>query len=329
MSKLLSVIIPVYNAEETLNRCIQSIVEQTYYNMEIILIDDGSTDRSRMLCEYWCSRDARIVLAPEKENEGLAEARNLGMRLSHGDYLAFVDSDDYLELFAYEKMIYTIEHDGSDMVLCNFWNYKESSGEKSRAYKLSDECRCSVLEDFAFERLPMSAWCKILRRELMLPKFGEAFWFPRGRRYEDTVVSFIQGIKANKVSIMSEPLYYYVQGLKTITARPIQKDIEDIIKNVIDVEQLLAGKLPVEVIACYECSSLTFALQLYYRCDKQNPEIQQKLLEKINCASQKIHFWTVFKSSKKLKILLCKMGIVDAIVSKKEQMNLGRNYGEE
>lgn len=314
MNKLLSVIVPVYNVENTLDRCIKSISTQTYRNMEIILVDDGSTDRSREICEKWARSDKRIRITAPKINEGLAEARNLGIRYSNGEYLAFVDSDDFLELDAYEVMINIMERDNCDIVICNFWNYREIDKKRKKAYRMFDCCTSDVLIKALMEQLPTTAWCKILKRRIMQPEIGEAILFPKGRRYEDTVVSFKQIIAANKISFVSKPLYYYVQSNNTITAKPKKSDYSDIIKNSNELQSLLQQKVTDNLLACYICSSMVYALQLCYRVGN-NPIVEkQKICKQIRDLSERFTFSDAMKSNKGLKLILCKLGIIDKVV---------------
>ena len=100
MDDLISVIVPVYNVEEYLDRCIESIVNQTYKNLEILLIDDGSTDNSYNICDKWAKKDNRIKVV-HKENGGVSSARNVGLDVATGDYIGFVDSDDYISIDMY------------------------------------------------------------------------------------------------------------------------------------------------------------------------------------------------------------------------------------
>ena len=104
MKPLISVIIPVYNVERYLDECIKSIVNQTYENLEIILVDDGSPDNCPRMCDDWAKKDERIRVI-HKENGGLASARNAGMNICTGEYISFVDSDDWMELNAYESLL--------------------------------------------------------------------------------------------------------------------------------------------------------------------------------------------------------------------------------
>lgn len=326
MDGLLSVIVPVYNVEMTLDRCMKSIVNQTYRNLEIILIDDGSTDGSRKLCKEWCRRDTRVILKSKKQNEGLAEARNTGMRMCHGEYIAFVDSDDYLEGDAYEQMISVMKHDGSDMVVCNFWNCKENAKKKVAAYRLDDCCKMDILEDYILEKLPTTAWCKTMKKSLMVSESGEMLCFPKGRRYEDTVVSFKQAMDADKISVIAKPLYYYIQNNNTITANSDIKDSEDILQNIVEIRQLTRGKVSNDLLACYICSLLIFALQLYYKSGKKDRILRKKIVNEINKEKKSMKFRTINKSLKRKKLIICKLGLTDVAVLKMEKKKNDRCF---
>ena len=108
MSKLISVIIPIYKVEEFLDKCISSVVNQTYYDLEIILVDDGSPDNCPIMCDKWAERDERIKVI-HKVNGGLSDARNAGIQIAKGDFIAFVDSDDWIAPNMYQMMVDAIE----------------------------------------------------------------------------------------------------------------------------------------------------------------------------------------------------------------------------
>ena len=108
MQELISVIVPIYKVEPYLDRCVQSLVDQTYSNLEIILIDDGSPDKCPEICDEWEKKDYRIKVI-HKENGGLSDARNMGMQIMTGDYVSYIDSDDWVSTNMYEKMLYKIK----------------------------------------------------------------------------------------------------------------------------------------------------------------------------------------------------------------------------
>lgn len=117
MNKLVTIIIPVYKVEKYLDDCLISIVNQTYKNLEIILVDDGSPDSCPSLCEQWAENDARIKVI-HKKNGGLSSARNAGLKIATGDFIGFVDSDDWVELDMYAMMVKALEENDVDFVAC-------------------------------------------------------------------------------------------------------------------------------------------------------------------------------------------------------------------
>ena len=117
MNELISVIIPVYNAEKYLNRCLDSVLNNTYKNLEVILVDDGSTDMSGRICDEYAKKDCRIRVL-HKENGGTARARNTGLKIAKGDYIAFVDNDDFVHPCFYEYMLSSMESSSADVAIC-------------------------------------------------------------------------------------------------------------------------------------------------------------------------------------------------------------------
>ena len=119
MEELISVIVPIYKVEDYLDRCIQSLVNQTYKNLEIILVDDGSPDDCPRICDEWEKRDQRIKVI-HKENGGLSDARNAGMKVMVGAYVSYIDSDDWIAQDMYQKMINAIKKNNADICECAF-----------------------------------------------------------------------------------------------------------------------------------------------------------------------------------------------------------------
>ena len=122
MDKLISIIVPVYNVEKYVAECIESIIKQTYQNLEILLIDDGSTDNSGKICDKYAEKDKRIKII-HKENGGVSSARNLGLDLAQGEYIAFIDSDDFVSNKYIESLYSAIEHKDAEIVLSKYSNY--------------------------------------------------------------------------------------------------------------------------------------------------------------------------------------------------------------
>lgn len=211
-----SIIVPVFNAEKYLVKCLDSVVNQTLKNVEIIFVDDGSTDRSSEICKSYAKKDERIIYF-KKENEGLAAARQDGMEKASGEYIGFVDSDDWLELNMYERMYAVAKEHDADVVFCNC--YKDES--KKNSYYLEP----GVYDRKAIEEkiLPRSLagissngtnsvirwcnWLRLYRTDLIKEnniKFGRGF-----RRSQDLQLTFETALYAQKyVSINDEYLYH-------------------------------------------------------------------------------------------------------------------------
>lgn len=316
--KLLSVIVPVYNMEAKMECCIQSILKQTYKSMEVILVDDGSCDHSSEMCDEWKKKDKRIYVI-HKENGGLSSARNAGLAIAHGEYVGFVDSDDFLDITAFEKMISAMQHDDSDMAICNYWCVDDCGKNKSAAYKIKDMCTGHIIDLMLMEMIPTSAWCKVVKRKIMWLENTVRICFEEGHRYEDTVPSFRQALYAKKVSVLSEPLYYYVKSGDSIVAKPRSQDIEDLVSNTEQVRDLLYQKAPADLVECYVCSTLVYALQLWYRTRSQDQMLKRSILVKIDEAQKKVNLLSAWRSKKWKKIIICKLGLADFFVRLKEK----------
>ena len=163
---LISVIIPIYGVEKYLNQCIQSVVSQTYQNLEIILVDDGSQDACPRMCDMWAKKDTRIVVI-HKENGGLSDARNAGMKVAIGQYIAFVDSDDWIEKEMYENMMNVLQNQNADIVECgtsyilNSKIIRRTGIPEMRLYSRK-ECMKELLSENAFHQ---TVWNKLYKKE--------------------------------------------------------------------------------------------------------------------------------------------------------------------
>ena len=205
MEKMVSVIVPVYNVEKYLQRCIDSICSQTYKNLEIILVDDGSTDSSGDLCDELSKCDTRILVIHQK-NGGLSNARNSGIVASKGEYILFVDSDDWIEKNMIELMLSTFSDDKVSLSICGI-NYYDSDykflhsilPQKEGCYLCID-----ILKDmFGDNRTPYVTACtKLYKRDL----FRELM-FPDGKLHEDEFTSYKYIYKSEMIAILNLPLY--------------------------------------------------------------------------------------------------------------------------
>lgn len=212
---LISVIVPVYKVEAYLDRCVQSIVNQTYKNLEIILVDDGSPDNCGPMCDAWAKKDSRIRVI-HKENGGLSDARNAGMVIAAGEYIGFVDSDDYIAPEMYQLLLEHMTNDGSDIAACGVEMIWENETPPRR---LTQTGSCVLERDAAMEAcireswLKQPVWYKLYKAELI-----QDILFPVGKYHEDVFWTWKAVARTEKVSILDTPCYYYVQHGGSIMA---------------------------------------------------------------------------------------------------------------
>lgn len=204
MGELISVIIPIYKVEAYLDECIASVIAQTYSNLEIILVDDGSPDNCPQICDEWAAKDIRIRVI-HKENGGLSDARNAGIDRSTGDYIAFVDSDDWIKPRMYESMLAALKRENADICACNilscFPEHQTAWGCREYTTGSSEEILSQLYRNTAY---PVSAWNKLYRRELW-----NDLRFPKGKICEDAFTTYLLVDKASKIVQIPEALYCY------------------------------------------------------------------------------------------------------------------------
>lgn len=204
----ISVIVPVYKTEGLLDRCVESIVGQTYKNLEIILVDDGSPDNCPAMCDEWAEKDSRIRVI-HKENGGVSSARNAALDIATGDYIGFVDSDDWIEPEMYSSLIQKISESGKNIALCSYYAV-EISGERY-------ECRCVVDKEvldkddyFRFIVLGGDGgyiWNRLYDADILKEvRFDEDIWYS-----EDLLFNFKTAQKSNGAAILDKIEYNYVQ----------------------------------------------------------------------------------------------------------------------
>lgn len=205
---MLSIIIPIYNVEKYLTKCIESVINQTYKNLEIILVNDGSTDNSKDIINKYSLIDSRIKII-NKKNGGLSDARNVGIEIAKGDYIAFLDSDDWIELNMYEKLYSYIKQENADIVQCS---YQEVYNEEVNNQKIKEEIKLISGKDSLYNLYgenhgkTVVVWNKIYKREL----FND-IRFPKGKYHEDELTTYKLLYKANKIVDLNLPLVYYRQ----------------------------------------------------------------------------------------------------------------------
>ena len=225
-----SIIIAIYNVERYLKKCLDSVCSQTFSNIEIIAVNDGSTDDSLALLQEYTSKDNRIVVI-NKSNGGLSDARNAGMKVAKGTYLAFLDGDDSYSLDFVEKMLKKAKNNGCDLVCCTYelvWEDGRKSKEINFLSPLPLELnREEAISAFLRQEIIGSVTIKIFRKAIC-DHFDLSF--PKGQNWEDITFTFAFLSYCKRIGILKESLYYYLQMSESITRKKDSLGILDIMK---------------------------------------------------------------------------------------------------
>lgn len=236
-----SVIVPVYNVEKTIQRCLNSIINQTYKNIEILLINDGSTDSSKQICEKYVSLDDRVILI-NKKNGGLSSARNMGIENATGDYYCFIDSDDWISIDMIKHMADLINEYDCEIVSTTYkLIYSECVKDSAESYKINIMNREESIEYFL--RTGMSN--RISEYPVCIKCFKDSLFdeirFPEGVLFEDYATNIELMRLANTYIKSSKVCYYYFQNGTSIVRSNFKKNDQDLIYQSKKVEALLEG----------------------------------------------------------------------------------------
>lgn len=215
-NKLVSIIVPIYNVEKYLKRCIDSILHQTYRNLEIILVDDGSTDHSGEICDGYAEQDCRIRVV-HKKNGGLSDARNSGLDIAYGEYISFVDSDDWIRDDYINVLVEALEYGKTKISACSYRKVNEL--EKSReasADLISENLEIWTISEayqhlFLNKQIDCSAWAKLYEHTL----FSD-IRFPLGKLYEDQFTTYKLFHSSQGVTYVDQEMYYYFDRAESI-----------------------------------------------------------------------------------------------------------------
>ena len=203
---LISVIVPVYGVEKYIEKCLKSIINQTYENLEIILVDDGSKDKSGIICENYANKDKRIKVF-HKKNGGLSDARNYGIEHSKGEYLTFIDSDDYIE-DDYVEYLYSLIKEGYKMSICSLYVEYTSNGKivnKGNGKEIVISGKKCIEKMCYHDEVDTCAYAKLMHRSLF-----QKVRYPKGKIFEDIGTTYLLFDQCEEVICGFIPKYYYV-----------------------------------------------------------------------------------------------------------------------
>lgn len=255
----ISVIIPVYNAEKYLDRCMDSVLKQTYTNLEIFLVDDGATDNSGKMCDEYAKKDNRIKVI-HKKNGGLSDARNAALAEVTGEYIGFVDSDDYIADDMFETLYNLVKKYNAEISVAAYYEIRkgkiidvQDSGQLNLYSR--EEAIIELLRD---TKIQSYAWNKLYKRELF-----ENIKYPKGKHFEDIATTILLFEKANKVVRLEKPVYYYVRRDDSITENRNYKTYKDYIDVVFNKYLYLFDKYGKDVEEYNAYSFVTSMIWFY------------------------------------------------------------------
>jgi glycosyltransferase involved in cell wall biosynthesis len=294
---MISVIVPVYNVENYIRKCVDSICNQTYKDLEIILVDDGSTDKSGKICDECKAKDNRIKVI-HKENSGPSEARNMGLDIAKGEYISFIDSDDYICADMLEILLDSLNRTSSDIAMCDFaCVYDGNEVQQSHDGKVVEK----VYEnDKMFDLL----WDDNVRiviqcNKLYMKKIFEKLRFPVGKINEDTYIAHRQMENCKRLVYVDKKLYYYRQHGGSIMSIVTEKRVNDTIDAYYDRINFFIGK---DLQAYAERTKKSLIDDLLYFSEKQYVSKDCKIIKYINNRYRKLYlkYWKLLKEKKYL-----------------------------
>ena len=303
---LVSIIVPVYNAEKYVEKCVQSLIGQTYKNIEIVLIDDGSKDTSGMICDNLARKYSNVIVR-HQENRGCSGARNAGYKLTQGEYFMFVDSDDSLSAEIVEELVEVSIRNNADVVLGTM-NRAGNPSLSEISLSSEDAMKFCINQKEYSEKLklpgytncinPGSPWMKLVRKSLF-EKGSKLFEESIKTRHEDTLFSMSAYSKANKIVLVDSHCYWYNIGVEgSLTTSFYDKKTEEAILLMDKMDQLLdesslKSDLKIRL-------KKTFAVEIIYECwsqyftDKNN---------KLSCKERKDKLKMLLETENRYKVI--------------------------
>lgn len=321
MHRKISVIIPVYKVEKYLKRCVESVVNQTYKNIEIILVNDGSPDKCGEICDEYARIDSRIKVI-HKENGGLSSARNSGLDIASGDYIMFVDSDDWISEVSLEQLNEYIDMD-YDIINFKFSFVKENSKElieTNNNIKDSYECDLITYIDKLFSgELNFFIWNKLYKKNL----FDEVR-FPEGRNYEDLATIYKLYFNAKSIIVTDYTLYYYWLGnSNSITSNSTVKNMRDYLLSTKEIYEVNKNYLQINkrdfsnVDTWYKMMIIQLLIN-YTKSTNKNNALKREILFELR--NSKVRISAVYKQGKTIKYALYKSRLLIPIIKLKKSL---------
>lgn len=316
----ISIIVPVYNVEEYIHRCIKSILTQTISDFELILVDDGSMDNSGKICDLYSEKENRIKVI-HKKNGGLSDARNAGLDIAQGDFIGFVDSDDYIEPDMYEKLLLACEANNSKMAMCGRYNAFDQIVQivfSFEGHKIW-ESKEAIEHLLTWDNIDSSACDKLFSKDL----FSEVR-FPVGKYNEDVFIMIEIIHHSGKIVHIGEAKYYYFKRSNSITNEKFSEKKLDLLDANQRVIEFVKDKYPDLSIKAdsFQLKGIIYLYELLQPKEtKENFRNSYEMLKRLTSRSLiEIIKNPYIKNKLKTKALLMCMGIYPGVKSLKQKI---------
>ncbi len=286
MGSLISIIVPVYNVEKYIDDCLKSVTAQTYKNLEIIVVDDGSPDNCPKICDNWAAKDKRIKVI-HKENGGLSSARNAGVVAATGDYIGFVDSDDIIDSRMFEKLLCALEKTDKKIANCLVKRFTSADeiAESMQCAEITQLNMAQALDGVFFRKIDLSVCCKLFHKSVF-----SGIRFPQGETNEEASVMLPMLKLSNGLVLVQDELYFYRKNNQSITSSYYKTNADIVLKNLDRIYNQLAD-MQLQNIKSFKIyvgvSAFSTALYLdknYYRINdnaKQNFKKYLSIMRKL------------------------------------------------
>lgn len=321
-----SVVIPIYNVEKYLNKCLDSVISQSYKNLEIILVNDGSKDGSKQICEKYKRIDKRIVLI-NQENGGLSDARNKGIQIATGEYITFIDSDDYIHKDMIKELIYNAINTDADISICGYKTVFEDLKTDDLLTDVdiqiinSEELINNFYNKFSLNIIV--AWAKIYKRSLF-----EDIRYPKGKIHEDEFIAHRLVYISKKIVYTPKKMYYYRINPNSITGKKFNKkrlDKIEALENRLNfskekkLESLYINTL------CFYCHDLILCYYLIKKNENEAKNLQTELGNKFLKNYKKVLKSDKIGVKQKIRIIIERIipSVSARLIIKYKKMNRG------
>ena len=313
MNEKISIIVPIYNVEKYLSQCIDSILSQTYKNLEIILVDDGTKDSSGIICDDYSKKDNRIKVIHQK-NQGLSGARNTGLTNSTGDYITFVDSDDFVDNKMFKTMLLAIKENDADIVECGTifcdenGNYiKDNTLNEVKIYKNEYQIKDLLMN----EDITTTSWGKLYKKKLFTN-----FKFPLGKYHEDTFTTYKLLHISKKTIVLNQSFYHYRQVNGSIMNSNFSLKHLDAIEATLERSKFIEKNYP--EYKKYDYANIVYSCCKVYERILLSDFYDKKIIKNLqNLIRKYLMYFLIYSKSKKSTKLFSIVCFFDMNVCKK------------